>query len=402
MAWGPIISGGGSVAKATFNKTRSMVANRGRWYIAGTTAGTTTGYTYRSRHVASADCSQIQLVYGNPTTNVLNVTASIEDQTSNIHPLTFGGGQQQVTMPANDANYRNLSVLVSDPLPIYIPKGTTFYVRTFVSTASTSDTIPVGLGLYDLTYNGNANQEGSVSGDQTGNSGSITGLTTAYGFTPIAIVGEISSPQPSIVIYGDSISCGAYDVDPITGQSGDYGFIVRALESAGISYSLNGWGGEKVSIVQHGTIRHLPDQYATHAVVNYGINDIANNESLSTIQNDLVAFWKYLAASGIKVYACTLTPWTTSTDNWATTANQTPEANTGPNSTRTQLNDWIRTTPAPLSGYFEMADVVETSRNSGIWQVGYTDGNGANGLHPNPAGNAAMAAAIPTSVFQSY
>lgn len=50
----------------------------------------------------------------------------------------------------------------------------------------------------------------------------------------------------------------------------------------------------------------------------------------------------------------------------------------------------------PLTSFFEIADTVESSRNSGRWKApGYT----ADGIHPSAVGHAAMAAGINTGLF---
>ena len=118
------------------------------------------------------------------------------------------------------------------------------------------------------------------------------------------------------------------------------------------------------------------------------------------------------------MYQTTVTPQTTSTDAWVTTANQTV---TAVHARRIGLNDWIRdgapfdtatglavavgatgstivragTRAHPLKGFFEIADIVETSRNSGIWKAGWT----TDGLHPNATGYAAAYLGIDLSVF---
>ncbi len=51
-----------------------------------------------------------------------------------------------------------------------------------------------------------------------------------------------------------------------------------------------------------------------------------------------------------------------------------------------------------LAGYIEWADVVETSRDSGIWKVGYT----VDGLHGNSTSYPLMVAAINLSAFKKY
>jgi len=108
------------------------------------------------------------------------------------------------------------------------------------------------------------------------------------------------------------------------------------------------------------------------------------------------------------VFQTTITPSTTSTDSFATLANQTAALSfsTAGNGTREQLNDWLRDggpirdgvaaaigapdairsshNAHPLSGVLEMADTVESSRNSGKWKV---DGTAlkwtGDGIHPS-------------------
>ena len=48
----------------------------------------------------------------------------------------------------------------------------------------------------------------------------------------------------------------------------------------------------------------------------------------------------------------------------------------------------------PLAGYIEVADTVESARNSGLWKAGYS----GDGTHPNTVGATAIAAALPSAV----
>jgi hypothetical protein len=62
---------------------------------------------------------------------------------------------------------------------------------------------------------------------------------------------------------------------------------------------------------------------------------------------------------------------------------------------RTGLNDYIRTMPAPLAGHFETADIMETSRNSGIIKVtGAPFGYTVDRILPSQAMHALLAAGI--------
>jgi lysophospholipase L1-like esterase len=157
----------------------------------------------------------------------------------------------------------------------------------------------------------------------------------------------------------------------------------------------------------------------TAAICEYGINDLydlGNNDVV--VRGNLLKVWIELSVRGMKVYQTTITPRSTSTDGWVTTANQTPQ-NATIVAWRTTVNDWIRagspidpTTKAavavgtsgallagqaghPLTGYFEIADLAETARNSSIWKAGYT----TDGLHPTGTAAAALAAGIDVSKF---
>lgn len=488
-----------SVAPSS-KKQKSIVASRGYWYIQPQSTATTTGNTFRTRHISGPSCSSIQLLYANKSSNPINVKFSVE-YNSQIYPVTFQGQSQATLLPGNNLN--SSIHLITDPISVYISAGSTFYVRTFVNVTSIDPTVAPTLtavtpgtatalaaGSYEVVYtyttpNGetvaspistvtiSAGQEiqvssitppsgngingvkyymstaaggttlgfdasgtgaqinlttlpasgaaappstsnalvypvglsaftsageGAMSGDQT-STNTTSGIATAYAFSPIAIIGNVSSPSPSVLFYGDSIAFGAHDNDPVTGSGDNFGFIVRSLNSANLGWAGSAESGEQVGNVNDGVVRHTVDQFATHAIVEYGINDIANGSSLSTLQTNLQNFWNWLASAGVKVYQTTITPYSSSTDGFVTLVNQTPEPNCGPNSIRTQLNDWIRTTPSPLSGYFETADTVESSRNSGLWKVNGSTSITVEGLHPNPTGNQWMQAAINTTLF---
>jgi hypothetical protein len=75
----------------------------------------------------------------------------------------------------------------------------------------------------------------------------------------------------------------------------------------------------------------------------------------------------------------------TSTDGWTTLENQTV---TNGGAERLELNDWIRTLPEGLDGYFELADLIESSRDSGKWRTFETENYITDdGTHPNDNGH---------------
>jgi lysophospholipase L1-like esterase len=199
------------------------------------------------------------------------------------------------------------------------------------------------------------------------------------------------------------------------------GFAVRAMAAtpsirvAVDSDTFSGWVGTGNHDYR---LKPITDTLAgcSHVLCAYGTNDVAAGAALGTIQANAIAAWQLFDDARLQVFQTTITPTTTSTDSWATTANQTIS---GSNAVRVSFNDWLRDGAPissafvavatgsggsalragdplhPLAGYFETADSVESGRNSGKWAASKT----ADGIHPNAAGHLLMAAAILTASF---
>jgi lysophospholipase L1-like esterase len=417
--------------------------------------------TYRSRHVAVYAFSDIQVDYGNfygsndsVGDNDITVSATVEKKiagVTNILPFTFNG-QTSVKIGRG-------GMIKSDPIGLNFAKGEEFFIRTYVSVTS-GQNWPAGLALF-----GNIDGESGVVGNKltdtsfiwdwqavalwgatsainvgewrrpiaewkylykattAGTTGATppasttdgatvtdgtvqwkvyqSGATGAYGYTPIGISGKTTNPVTTIGVIGDSIISGAGDINSRnTNFGGDnYGFFVRAIDTT-FGYALLCHSGERAEHFMglNRLYRILRTKGLTHAVVQHGINDINGGLSFATVRDNLLDIYNELANRGIKVFGTTITPVTNSTDNWATVANQSLKPN---EAARVQLNNWIRTKPAPLSGYFEVADTVETARNSGKWKVGTVHIPDGLGIHPNAAGHQAMKAAIDLTAFNN-
>jgi hypothetical protein len=124
-----------------------------------------------------------------------------------------------------------------------------------------------------------------------------------------------------------------------------------------------------------------------------GRNDFTQQIALATVQANMITIWKLLAGYGIKTWQTTIAPHTSSTDAWATIGNQTILNPSTDNAPRITFNNWVRDgapmlagvavaagsnatgtlragqSGHPLAGYMELADVVESSRDSGYWRV---------------------------------
>jgi len=327
------------------------------------------------------------------------VEVGTNQATSLKYPLTFAGKLTTVIDLGGQ--------IWSDPVNIDVIAGDAVYARTFL-------TIPtVGAGYASTFVSTLGNGEGydvsqTVPPDNR-NSGTITPVGDANAYGPVAALGLVIE-RPRVLAFGlvgDSIISGVGD-EVIT-QLYRGGWAVRGFNNRVPLYQSSRSGATAVlSVLLYRGRTHL--RYCDHVFTAYGVNDIAGS-TVAQIQAYWLTAWRSMRAMGPKIWQVTITPVSTSSDGWVTTVNQTVGA---ANSKRSELNDWLRdgapldpaaltavtsgtasalragTYPHPLAGFVELADYVETARNSGIWKAAYT----ADGTHPTAAGHIAGSATL--------
>lgn len=362
------------------------------------TAQTGTG-SYDTPIVIGADCADIAFVYGNfytaqiggiygdytPTTTVTIGGAALVIPGQGVYPVTFNGQVGGTVAPGG--------FLTSDHLPLNLARGTIVFLRTYVSA-----------GTWYATH---------ISGGQIGNGGSnasnltlSTSTSTAsqnagaqYG--PMGVLGTVADGTAAVLIQGDSIAHGygdagtfvGHDPNDVTRSGG--GYLQRALVGK-VGYANIAFPGDKAAqfAVPAGYLRRMFfARYATHAVVEYPRNDISDEVALATTQANLLKILLGDTRRGLKIVLTTCTPKTSSTDNWRTAAGQSPNT-ANAESIRVAYNTWLRdgapmdaanalaalptgtssgtavrigATGHPVSAYWEITDLVETARNSGVW-----------------------------------
>lgn len=387
-ALGNMLDGGGVLSTAI-----RPVGTRAQWGLgAGTLSNGTTDLSETSRitYYANENASNIQVLYSNrvsgvtpSSTNSITIKASVEYGGS-LYPLYFSGSRTKTLATLETAFTDKLAGLS-------IPKGATFYVRTYVS---------VNAGeKWPRNFRYMASTEGVASNQDYADV--LTACPSiAQMFGPLGVFGKKTGLGRGIAILGDSISMGfavtAEGIGPFVASFD--GTALGTTYGKNVPYIHMGKTGERANqyeVLATKGIRDTLINYCTHSAYQYGINDVRNNVSLASMQTTALNNWQYLVDKKIKVWACTLTPNTTSTDSWATTTNQTL-ANAAQNTVRVAYNDWLRTIPSPLlSGIIETADTCESSRNSGLWKPSHT----SDGLHPNSTGFAAYKAVIDPNIF---
>ncbi len=336
--------------------------------------GTDTWQNSQVKQYIAADCADICLVYTNwydgdkDGTHDLTVKASLHigtnaaSATSNVLlPVRFNGSTS-VVIPVG-------GTVVSDPVGVDFLKGASVFVRTLVTVASG------GRWPFNLTTRA-ADGEGVIKG-----SGTVTDMvlstntftassTNAYG--PQVILAARTRPAriPVINGLGDSLMDGLGEAAPET----DLGFLARALgnEFAYVRFERSGSTGvafvSPINGTSSGSMKRYPLASAgTHAVIQFGINDLNTGSTFEQTRDARLRIADQLAIRGVEhFFGTTLGPWTTSTDNWATLENQTVKSW---ESQRLLFNAWVRSLPAPFDNMFEMADVLESGRDSGKWPV---------------------------------
>lgn len=371
------------LAARAYKKKIGAAACFGWLYATTTLSAVDGGKTFITTHRSTDTVTNMQLVYG----NFISIASSNVDPANandivvkcavsvggTIMPLYFNG-QRSITITAG-------GIVKTDPIGITIPANEDFLVRTFIA-GTAGEVWPKG-------YAANA----WAAGDVADSGSSTTAHVDAY--SPLCILGNTSAP--SIAVVGDSISNGSGDASTFSlgGRTvRNTGFVMRAFGNVKnfVNVSVPSEYVTSYNYSYKKYRRGLLIYPCKYAIVELGINNIISGTSLASMQAAYTALWTKLSDDGLLVYQTTLTPYTTSTDSWATVENQTVSAN---EATRVALNDWFRTTPSPLTGYIENADVVESARNSGKWKASNT----GDGIHPNTTGQPAIAAAIDTTTF---
>lgn len=342
----------------------------------------------RTHHIARDDITSLKIELPNwywvrstagPETNGggnITYSAAVEYPAETFTQILFSGATSAVVSSGNS--------VLSDYCDVSIPSGASFWIRTYAS-AVTAIVFSEGNASPYTAQRDNGNGEAyayaasgvsnlTMGGTITSN---ITGLSDPV-FCPTAIVAM--TRKPSVLIIGNSREWGFNDTFDASGDQGD---IARSI-GASYGYINMGSAGDFCSafITAH-TKRAALQQYVSHVIIGDVINALraggsGQNKSAVTVLGEVQTILGYFSTKRCYTTTCG-GPSTTSTDNWATTANQTVNAN---NAEYTAYNDAIRAGVENCVGYFEIADQVESASNSGKWWVtGVAQATTLEGLH---------------------
>jgi len=329
----------------------------------------------RTAHYAREDLFDAKLIFGNFYVNSggaevvgagsLTMTASFEYPEGVFTQVKWGGATSG-TMAAG-------ALLVSDASPVQIPRGSKFWVRQYFTSAAKSIHYANQAGVVDISNGEGFNFSTTTLADPTmGGS-----MTDASGggiiIRPLAIVG--TTTKTSAIIFGDSRQAGTNE-GYVQNSYGYRGTLAKLIgPTMGYSNCSRG-GANSNAFTGASAIQRSLIAYCTHIFAAHGINDINGGADLPTTTARLLAYWNLLATANRKLIAITLSPeGVTTLDAYATVINQTAN---GRNSVRVGVNAVIRKFYKPLDGFIEVADQVESTRDSGKFKApGFT----ADGTH---------------------
>jgi hypothetical protein len=380
-------AGGAPIIIPTVN---TLVANRLQYNTA--TQSVTNPATYLRQHHAhpSGNISNIKTIDVNRYLSgvaagtagaVHTIKRTIEYPQGTFTPVLWSG--------SSTISIGSGATVTSDVIAgLSIPAGAKFWERTVILTTATIPCMELPAGA-----NVTAVDDGSASGDLY-NSGTISpGSINTIGSN--MIIGTVNAANArAFVLLGDSITLGTGDITN-SGSKGAAGYPARLLDQGGWPYFKFCKGGQGIvdAVTLSATINvNLGLFNYTDLISQHGINDLSlNSRTKAQIEADLQTIFALSTIVGKRIYKTTITPRSTSTDSWATTANQTPTVD-GNMADLTGLNTDIRAGLANVTAVLDAADASMSARDSNI-HIAPPTGT-ADGTHPNSSRHSLIASSL--------
>lgn len=285
---------------------------------------------------------------------------------------------------------------------------------------SASNTLPMNILSNNLErYIGyTAGTSSQISAGTAFTASSITHIGNSVagyseGYIPFMMLILMDPSNKVVGIWGDCICNGVAEGNPTTtadgdadgSQLGDRSFCARYVASLGLGYVNFSIGSDKASYASSGHWnRRLPLWLlanTTDVFSQVGHNDNAGGDGVATMEASIKNGFTLIKnqTPNVKTFQATLTPSSTSTDNWLTVANQTAQANWGVGSHAATLNTAILALAPALGidGALDANAVVESSAGSGLWKANNVTVQWLvpEGVHPNSLGHATISAGLP-------
>lgn len=320
-------------------------------------AGTAVRIQSKTRHISRANVQGgVQVAFPNWYVSVSTFQESGNGGTATISGyLEYPIGSTLYQLTWSSASTVDVASGAQSPLcdavNVAIRKGEAFMIRVYYANAS-GVLILQATGSQQDTANGEQFRYSATTlTDQTGILGAYTAGTAsgALNYGPTRIVAPIT--EPSIYLIGDS-RCQGYTGDTYANDSStDKGSTARSVGPHFGYHNAGIYGDALVNFAASNAIRLANAEDCKIVLSEYGINDVTGGANTATLLARLQTVRALFP--GKPFYQVTVSPVTSHS--------------AGQKAARTGYNDGIRALPSWLTGYFDFADVAETSRNSGVW-----------------------------------
>ncbi|CDM57377.1 hypothetical protein [Rhizobium favelukesii] len=344
--------------------SNTLAANRGAvpssaWSLAGTFTGRRHHYAHPAGDIS--DLQTVDVAYffsAGALTNssVVMIKRFIEYPAGVFYPVTWGGATSVTIQPG--------AQVVSDPVAgLTIPKGAKFWERTV--SLQTTQFFPVILLPANFTTLG---IDDALGGGDLGNSGSVVPSAINATIGSVAIFGTVNAVPDAVrsfVLLGDAPTYGTGD-DTSVGVKGGSGWLERLLDKPGYPYVNTAMGAQSAQQFQFqlAKVNTILAVFGfTDVVVSFGLEDLRTGGVISDILNLYGNIFIQPNIANKYVWQTTIGPFTSSTDSWATVANQTPRTDSNL-SQLTSLNALIRAKRPGVDEVLDLADASMSARDS--------------------------------------
>jgi len=345
-----------------------------------------------------------QTSYSTTGGNLTIVSMSLTSPGGVVVPVTYGGLRSR-TFARTDTDIKSDDIAASAFSLPQFTRGEIYWLKAIISVPTGGETIPfAALATGDVL----GSQVGwytpantTISSTDVAGTYTVTGTALdvrTNGYRPM-ILGRPLVDGPSFLCLGDSI--GEQTNDSASGGVFGRGFIQRAMRTSSNTNPLPcinlARSGTTAAMAIGSTLWHPYMAYAKVAIEQYGTNDLgtsASAGSATTLQGRLTTLWSTLRAGGLQsIIRTQLLPRATSTDSFATTANQTINTGWGAGGQSDLMNQWFATKLADTTiNHLLSAASQRDSVDPFKWRVNGTGGFiTSDGTHPTAAGHEFLA-----------
>jgi lysophospholipase L1-like esterase len=300
------------------------------------------------------------------------------------------GTQRRVTFRGRvSVTVRKGTSVFSDPVPLSVASGQDLAVDLYVTAGGDAAAITGHDAAQGTQFVAAGNQAGQGAA-------AFTGYVNSWFWLDGVDVRPAPATRGSIVALGDSITDGAYTTwngndrwtDVLAARlGGRYGVLNQGIggnqvltdrtDCCGAGTSISGLAREKADVRQQTGVRYL--------ILADGINDIGYQATAPDLIAGLRTIAERAHRAGIRVIGATITPY--GCDAGCFTAEQ--------EAARKQVNAWVRATTV-LDGVADFDAAIRDPEMPSQVLPAYQ----ADHLHPNVAGQRAMAESIDLALFR--